>query len=395
MKPAWRLNPDAPLREEREALKSVKAFGPCAAPHLGDNLLSVQRWPSNFHVFTTKDSLHEPNIPQAAEVPALEAASEADKSKPQDLPPRQSTSEVKEEAESWQKSPTSSPNQSQSEWSQRHHITWCNERNTQGPKLNPVQTRCYFDRHRNPHNSRCEHRSYARGEDVKPMRVLPHWRLRTDPLTGTDMRETQMSAGSDTSNHALEALKAPTRSHSSKHNDAREQRWDSRHEIVFKNEEVSRLDRCYFDRWKEPEATLQNERTVRSLKPTWSLARDGSPEKTAEKLLSKSAVRNSNWGQWDYRHQRLFPNDIHSNLKSYFDRPRKPEDMTASRQRKKVTDKDKLKVESWSLQVSREYQVKVDFSKVLRSESAPALPTAGSQSKKAPLVWFSSHGVIF
>lgn len=209
------------------------------------------------------------------------------------------------------------------------------------------------------------------------------------------MGQSTMSSGSTFSNNistAVDKLKAPTRetSAASKAGEKRETKWDTRHEVVFKNEEVSRLDRCYFDRWKEPEANLHAERTVRSLKPTWSLARDGSPEKTAEQLLANSGGRHTGYGAWNPRHERLFHNGQHTNMKSYFDRRREAEDMAASRQRKKVTNKDKLKID-WSLQ---DYGSKMEYHKTLRTESAPELSTVSKMRKTAP-AWFSSHGVVF
>lgn len=297
--------------------------------------------------------------------------------------------ESKEAVEPSAQSPSpsaQSPSQSQTEWSDRHHVTWCNERHTSGSgELNPVPLRSYFDRSREPHHSRCE-------VPVKAQRVLPAWKLRTDPLTGNDISGSTMSSSSRVST-AVDILKAPTRALCSRGNSSRENRWNARHELVFKNEEVSRLDRNYFDRWKEPEANLHAERVVRSFRPTWALTREGSPEKTAQILLSASALRHTAHGTWNERHQRMFSNDIHANLKSYFDRRREAEDYAASRRRKKLKDKDKLRIE-WSLS---EYPSKVDFSTSLRTESAPALldcDTSKKKKKTAP-TWFSSHGILF
>lgn len=262
-----------------------------------------------------------------------------------------------------------------------------------GKSLNPMLLRSYFDRMRFPQHARCE-------AVVKPplMRTLPEWRLRLDPCTGNDLgKSTDGSMGSTaqaTSTAQLEAFRAPTRAQSSSANDAREGHWNWRHELVFKNEEVSRLDRCYFDRWKEPEANLaQKERTVRSLKPTWSLDKDKSPDATAAELMRTSARYSHHrpYGKWNSRHERLFENTIHAHARSYFGRPREPEDMAASRQRQKVTDADRLKID-WSLQ---DYS-SVDHASTLRAASAPSLPTAkeGKRQKKRP-DWFSSHGVVF
>jgi hypothetical protein len=193
---------------------------------------------------------------------------------------------------------------------------------------------------------------------------------------------------------ALEVLKAPSRAQTSPANDGREKRWNSRHEVMFKNSEVSRLDRCYFDRWKEPECNLFPEKPVRDMKPTWALEKVGAPDKTAKILTASSDIRHAPHGNWNARHERMFSNDIHCNLKSYFSRKREPEDMAASKLRKKVTDDEKLKID-WSLQVNKEFfSSKTDYHTSLRAESAPAL-SSGSEKQKKPPAWFSSHGVLF
>jgi len=378
LKTCWRLDIEPMHPDERQARKTmIASSGACAKPHLRDSKMEVKIHPTNFEEFPQIPGLHDPKFGQNGDSTisstAVEAGSRSDTAA--------KTASTMTGATDSQSLPQS-PSQSQTEWSNRHHITWCNERYTTGTPLNPVMLRSYFDRTRTPHNSRCE-------VPVKAQRLLPKWRLRTDPLTGENLMRSTMSSGSNIS-AAVDILKAPTRALPSKHSQAREKTWNTRHDLVFKNEEVSRLDRCYFDRWKEPEANLHAERTVRSLKPTWSLEKEGSPEKTAEKLMASSVFRHTHRGStWSHRHQQTFCNDIHANLKSYFERPRDFPEMAGSHQRQKVTDKEKLKID-WSLGTTTQ----IDYAQTLRSESAPALVTTGQKKKAAP-TWFSSHGVIF
>lgn len=412
LKPSWRLSTEAPLQDEREAYKKLKlSSGPNARPYPHDNLLEVRRHAENF---SEPPSLHDQNIgqPESADGGQLMVEDVRDG-------PQSQISELGDvgavgqqdhlaltggglkDSERWGCEGLESPNRSQSSWTNRHHVTWCNERNTAegaievgashgaGKPLNPMLARSYFDRMRDPGHCRCEAR-----DDVKAVRVLPHWRLRTDPLTGSDIGRRTIGSASNVST-SLEILKAPTRDlrHSSSGNDVREKQWNHRHDLVFKNEEVSRLDRCYFDRWREPKAALPPDGSVIRMKPTWSLGNQGglSPDKTAELLLKASYSRSLPVGSWSSRHQRLFVNNIHTNAKAYFDRPREPEEMAGIKQRKKATDKTKLKTSNWSLQ---EHGGSVDLAKTLRTESAPTLAIADQQRKNPP-AWFSGHGVIF
>jgi len=425
LKPSWRLSTEAPLQDEREAYKKLKlSSGPNARPHPHDNLLEVRRHAENF---SAPPSLHDQNFGQAdggdlefiEQDPQLMVANVPDGAQSEmsefgDVGALGQQAHLAltggglKDSERWGCEGLESPNRSQSSWTNRHHVTWCNERNTAegaievgashgaGKPLNPMLARSYFDRMRDPGHCRCEAR-----DDSKAVRVLPHWRLRTDPLTGKDIGRRTIGTASNIST-SLEILKAPTRDlrHSSSGNDVREKQWNQRHEMIFKNEEVSRLDRCYFDRWREPKAALPPDGAVIRMKPTWSLGSQGnlSPDKTAEVLLKASYSRSLPVGSWTSRHQRLFVNNIHTNAKAYFDRPREPEEMAGIKQRKKATDKTKLKTGNWSLE---EHGGTVDLAKTLRiggticgSLSAPTLAIA-DQRQKNPPAWFSSHGVIF
>jgi hypothetical protein len=391
MKPEWRLSNEPTNPEERNAMNAfLESIG--ARPTYTPKTMEVQMHGA---VFSSQRSLVDPKY-------GLEATPIEDGSLLQDGSSNQAGEEVTEAmqvsasadstnqgampeqvgAKARDKVETKSPSQSQSSWSDRHGITWCNERHTTGDKLNPVLLRSYFDRARTPHHSRCE-------VTERPMRVKPEWRLRSDAVTGEDMGRDITTASSNISS-AVDVLKAPTRSMVTKGNTIREKRWNWRHELVFKNEEVDSLNRCYFDRWKEPEVNLPNERVLRNLKPNWCLEKVGSPEKTAEMLLESTKMRHTHHGAWNHRHERYFLNNIHTNMKSYFDRPREAEEMAGQRQRTKVTDREKLKVENWSLQ---EYSTGLDYHKTLRAESAPALPT--SKKQRPARTWFSGHGVVF
>lgn len=348
LKPSWRLSTEGLDQEERQTKdKLLQSTGPCAKPLVGDTVALEQ--PSSFSVL---GSIHDPNAPASDAVPsALKACG------------------------------TRQPLNNPFVWSDRHQIVWCNERNTSGKKLNPVQLRCYFDRMRFPHTCRCE-------VPVKNVRVMPNWKLRTDPLTGNDMGGEQDPSVAEKANHGQF--------------EKRESKWNTRHDLVFKNEEVSRLDRCYFDRWREPDANLhgpldwksskspEGRRKVRSLKPTWSLEKEGSPDRAAKIILSKTASRHEPCGKWNSRHQRFFLNDIHTNLKSYFDRPREPEEMSGAKKTKNSSLSEKLGVD-WSLQ-----EVGcIDYPPTLRSNSVPVLSKEGARKHNQKPSWFSSHGVTF
>jgi len=346
IKPSWRLSTEGLQPEERKAQDTIlHSTGPCATPHIGDTVALAQ--PSTFSI---PGSIHDPNC--ISESDAIPSALKAVGSR--------------------------QPTNNAFIWNGRHHIVWCNERNTSGKKLNPVQLRCYFDRMRLPHNCRCE-------VPVKNVRIMPNWRLRTDPATGNDSRDGDSILAGNVQSRQVEK---------------NERNWNTQHELLFQNGHLSRLDRSYFDRWLEPDSDLKRrsdvkgssspgKRVVRVLKPTWSLDREGSPDRTAKELLRNTASRHEPSGKWNPRHQRFFVNNIHTNLKSYFDRSREPEELHGAK-KKKNSGLSNLKVD-WSLQELG----CLDYPPTLRSNSVPALSKAGTRKHNQKPSWFSSHGVIF
>jgi len=444
MKPIWRLNPDGEDEEQRLALKELaKSQGANARPVLS--------------------STGPPNMLE------LELSAEQSQLK---LKGKQVDSLLEREQLSIGtiERSVSELVGPKTQWNDRHHVTWCNERQTTGGSalalgkdtekaLNPKNMRSYFDRVRTPHNCRAEVSWKAqKAEGTAALEnfehVRPHWTLDVDPHEtlsvsrssgevtpgggGTAFRITQNESSVTSDRNAYWTLEGH----------ARRRKWNDRHQLMFQNDEVSRLDRSYFDRWREPLAVTSmqaepkgeesNRRAdVKPLKPTWALDKDGSPDRTAAELIKQSAERHANGVgrhavKWNHRHQRIFVNEIHTNLKNYFDRHRAPEEFSGSRRRQKVQDHQKLKVANWSLQ---NYGAALELGSTLReSESAPALldsrkspqrssgessKTAGSpgksssttikrregaessktaatsRKKKERPAWFSSHGIHF
>lgn len=392
-KPNWRLDPGGSSIEERaEMIELSRSLGPQARPELSGlgppDMLELP--PSSGTRQREKEELHDEHSVKA---------------------PLTFERSVSEAAITSQRA----------HWDDRHNVVWCNERYTTGPKLNPPLLRSYFDRVRHPGNARGEAMWRCEREEVldKLDRLRPLWRLPVDPLEDapTKRSTTEATPGGggavyrnpekDSAAFAA-AITAATDTDTRDpafgtiSSAARRRTWNQRHQLTFQNEEVSRLDRSYFDRWREPacdspihkaapkahassrrgSATTADEQqegeiqrpVVQGLKPTWSLERDGSPDRVAAELVKQTGYRHTSYGKWDPRHQRIFVNEVHTNLKNYFDRSRVLEEMAGSRQREKITDQDKLKVDNWSMQL---YGPPQDFSKLLRSESAPELQNSG------------------
>eukprot|EP00401_Gymnodinium_catenatum_P053603 CAMPEP_0117615578 /NCGR_PEP_ID=MMETSP0784-20121206/84611_1 /TAXON_ID=39447 /ORGANISM="" /LENGTH=403 /DNA_ID=CAMNT_0005419317 /DNA_START=30 /DNA_END=1241 /DNA_ORIENTATION=+ len=118
----------------------------------------------------------------------------------------------------------------------------------------------------------------------------------------------------------------------------RQGQWLDRHSLTFKNEEVSRLDRSYFDRWREPEALLAARKShsgSRESTLVWSLERSGSVHSDASTVIAHSDARNKGYGTWYPNHHKFFANEskscrLNPNLRSYFDRFREPADAVGS-----------------------------------------------------------------
>eukprot|EP00747_Dinoflagellata_sp_TGD_P111530 gnl/TRDRNA2_/TRDRNA2_171244_c1_seq3.p1 gnl/TRDRNA2_/TRDRNA2_171244_c1~~gnl/TRDRNA2_/TRDRNA2_171244_c1_seq3.p1 ORF type:complete len:1342 (+),score=317.67 gnl/TRDRNA2_/TRDRNA2_171244_c1_seq3:391-4026(+) len=191
--------------------------------------------------------------------------------------------------------------------------------------------------------------------------------------------------------------------------------WNTRHELTFKNQEVSKLDRSYFDRFREPQCVVgyHKDDVKQRLSPTWSLEKDTSPEEIAAKVVSSGNYRHKPYGKWNEKHHILFPNDeAPANFRSYFDRWREPQTMKGSRRRAKLKDDERVKV-TWTLQEPRrEQSAKSSQNRDLaspnatdrglsKSQSEPGISSASTTDspkrnrKKASKPWFSSHGVIF
>lgn len=215
-----------------------------------------------------------------------------------------------------------------------------------------------------------------------------------------------------------------------------EGKWNGRHNVVFKNEDVSRLDRNYFDRAREPEAMLppkEEDREARGGVHTWSLEHSGNPAEQAEVVTAAGDKRFTHDGKWDHRHHNLFSNVIQANARSYFDRFRDFPDQSVdsrrmlmltdttmvgslqegaqlpsrwgtltcgSRKRGKLTADEQLPVK-WRLNQgggpgsgSRTLKERVPHESTFREP--PRQGTKADKVKeKRRSAWFSSHGVIF
>eukprot|EP00927_Polykrikos_kofoidii_P028454 TRINITY_DN24839_c0_g1_i1.p1 TRINITY_DN24839_c0_g1~~TRINITY_DN24839_c0_g1_i1.p1 ORF type:complete len:719 (-),score=116.76 TRINITY_DN24839_c0_g1_i1:146-2302(-) len=359
-------------------------------------------------------------------------------------------------------------------WDNRHHVTWSNDRQignsseAVGRVMNPVLLRSYFDRTRTPLNSRCEE---SRQEGAK---VVPVWRL--DPL---GPRQAAVELTKSATSNASEALSrsssvtesaahertvggltstasrtvyagpgggggdapSPKLSQASQSsppvgdrglplsNSAkrREKSWQDRHQLTFKNEEVSRLDRNYFDRFRETEALMPKMKQEVFNRSTlvWSLAKSGSPEIDAKKVCESADARFNADGKWMARHHHSFANDgLQPNLRSFFDRHREPENLAGGKlskreladlslasegspsyehstqnrnraRRGKLAESEKLPVQ-WKLPNAKIKGQKKQppFEQRLRESNSDGSVLARSQQRRQD-AWFSSHGVAF
>lgn len=210
--------------------------------------------------------------------------------------------------------------------------------------------------------------------------------------------------------------------------------WHQRHHLSFRNEDVSKLDRCYFDRWREPESLLKKDEIL-ELFPTWRLGEKASPQEDAENFLKSSPCysRQLSIGTWNARHHRTFSNKLHQNSRAYFDRPRHPVDERGvdlpspeelrppkkhghrqnteaayRRKRGKLAEGEGMPV-SWKLkpelrkagqkkEMLSVEDIQLSASKlgpIHRSKSEPKVGAARGAGRSSRPTWFSSHGVDF
>lgn len=330
-------------------------------------------------------------------------------------------------------------------WDKFHASLWCNEQTVGNvTKLIPSHFRSYFDRWREPDagarsQARRPMRKDGTGEEIS--RMIPVWTL--DPIPGTDdvpdptelkVQRSLLIPGTGTGGDPdMTAAKGRAMSKSmslpsrlgplTALDERREFRWQSRHEVVFKNEEVSRLERSYFDRFREPACMFYSDTKTqaksRGSVRIWSLEASEGPRETASKVTAQSERRFKTDGKWNQRHHLTFYNKIHPNARSYFERNRNrpdesadPEnlimadprdstdrphrDPTASterRQRNKLEEDEKLLVK-WSLQEPSGPVQREMIANYLRSDTAQNLRERETNRRREK-TWFSSHGMVF
>ncbi|CAE7651338.1 unnamed protein product [Symbiodinium sp. CCMP2592] len=332
-------------------------------------------------------------------------------------------------------------------WDSHHHATWSNFQNLQGAILNPAPVRSYFDRPREPDVG-------ARSAEKKPLdpkegavRILPLYRL--EPLPGIDHVEIP-EGGLWPRFEPLECRsgvplqKRPEilgirhdASPEFKHKSTwscpsllttspnpelveKQQSWNTRHQITFQNEEVSRLDRSYFDRFREHHELRAPDSPRHADCSVWSLGKDVSTKESARTILSNSEHRFRNDGKWMHRHQLAFDNNggrmpVQRNLRCYFDRWRDfpseanpgpedilPEDsrrgtftfMTESSRGKRrcklkhSPEAGNLKVDVWSLVEKPSKQKVPRVEETFRSCNS-------AQDEKRRSKWLANHHVVF
>mmetsp|Transcript_29040 Transcript_29040/g.67292 ORF Transcript_29040/g.67292 Transcript_29040/m.67292 type:complete len:579 (+) Transcript_29040:63-1799(+) len=339
-------------------------------------------------------------------------------------------------------------------WDSHHHATWSNFQNLQGSILNPAPVRSYFDRPRDPEVG-------ARSAEKKPssnvrdgvVRVLPLWRLeplpgathvetpeggvwpRTEPLVPRSGRSLQKredilgirhDASPEFKHKSTWSCPSLLTTTPSRETVERQEKWNSRHQLTFQNEEVSKLDRSYFDRFREhnelrtPDSPRHDDCSV------WNLGKDISTKASAKKIISASESRFRADGKWMHRHQLIFDNaggrmPVQRNLRCYFDRARDfpseaspkqedvlPEDVrrgtftfltesSRCKRRGKLKnseDAGKLKVDVWSLveQPSRQKAPRIE--ETFRS-SEGELGMSKTQKEKRRSNWLANHHVVF
>lgn len=462
VKPSWRLNPEALSVSERQREKSMMASWSPSGKSTRGGSTGSKSVPSSKEMVTNRRAarlsrekswettgLHFWELPEhLARVESSESGG-----KTLELPQAQAGGETRPATASSIVGANEKHNARQ--WESHHHITWCNFRNVGGTIPNPATTRCYFDRHREPDiGARSAAKPPAvpdgaekgRAPKRQILKAYPVWRL--EPVPGGMMPEVGVPCDIEPALKARtghggfpkprsqilgpkhEASKefnhkatwsSPTPSTENLHDALHGEDWNIRHHLVFKNEEVSRLDRCYFDRWREPEALRKPGDEGPAPCSVWTLD-GGTTDKlqddfTEEEEIRHFELRNTSNVAWCSRHHLLFDNNIHMNLRSYFGRFRavpstdglvladyadiRPQgfaDLTESaenRCRHKLTDSEKLRVD-WTLKgkPSREEKEFDAVQTLRRCDTDPGSKESLLKSKRRA-GWFSSHDVIF
>eukprot|EP00931_Biecheleriopsis_adriatica_P040922 TRINITY_DN23436_c0_g1_i1.p1 TRINITY_DN23436_c0_g1~~TRINITY_DN23436_c0_g1_i1.p1 ORF type:complete len:649 (+),score=113.37 TRINITY_DN23436_c0_g1_i1:71-1948(+) len=452
-KPIWRLDPDAHTPQQRQTESDcMTAYSPAAVR------LTLRGPAETQDTRTAKEaSAEQQKTRQAMRLSRDKPWIQSESPKPYYLLPKKKEEGIKEPKVPARKRKTDAPELSVEErkergWDDHHHITWSNHQNLQSEVLNPPSVRNYFDRHREPDIG-------ARSAEKKPpsakdgvMRVLPVWRLSPTPDSsevpevgklwprepmlasrtgsgGNLQRRSEIlgprhDASREVSHKSTWRCPSPTTSVVDKGSEKRQKNWNSRHALLFKNEEVSRLDRSYFDRYREHLEMVGPDSPKRANSSVWSLGRDLSWQESA--VIVGDNPREKVDARWSSRHHVFFDNTgdklpVHQNLRSYFDRFREPPaeavkkgeeapadddpfrpgyyavltEAAEGRRRCKLKDSDKLKVEVWSLvdkkmQNEKKFKLEDNFR---RCESDPAMSKTAKEKRRKN--WFSSHGVVF
>lgn len=245
------------------------------------------------------------------------------------------------------------------EWHHRHSVIWSNDlipgkfrkqKNSICSKT-PVGLRSYFDRGRSPGI----HRTDA-GENFRFERkqLQSDWKLEGKP---------EPAVITSLSRPCLTPLQDP------EYALPREERWHSRHQLTYNNEDLSPLSRSYFDRPRVPEALVDmsvGHSKGSSLIPTWRLSLKDAAEPGKDVPPSQADIEQKQREEsWDLRHHIVWNNDflirgqrheekkMNPNFRSYFDRFLPPRPMKGSKQRQKLREEERLRPE-WSLQDPRQ-----------------------------------------
>lgn len=430
LKPSWRLTTEGVPEEERAAMKAaMQSMSPLGhakpeSPKKGGSTTRIRHLPPD------RPWEQEPApLPEGHEVrlPGPGGAGGA-----RAVPPAPSPAEAEGSAAAafFQAPPAggyAAPDVG--DWDSHHHVLWCNEQKVGDYKrLNPPQFRSYFDRMRTPDVGArsCEMRRRRPDGAPEVSRIIPAWRLeaiighggalltpedlqaRPDPVpphTGT--------GGSPVSPNASKgSLSGVSKSSGSSHTIGRsswasqprcEGKWNPRHDLTFRNEEVSRLDRSYFDRFREPDCVLdpdQAKREARGSVRLWSLEHEGSPEEVAEAVCKGSDERCSPDGRWNNRHHLMFCNNTHPNDRSYFERWREPPDYALPahapevRREAPALPTDDRSRGALGPSAPAPHRGHGAEALLLRCDSEPDT-RAAKRKERRRAAWFSSHAVVF